>query len=259
MTAVALGNRPADAGHPAWLFLFDVDLTLVDTGGAGRRAMDRAFEEVLGVPHAFDGYHFFGKVDQAILQEVAGRHLGRALTDGTAARLVERYLRILAEEVAATRRYRVLPGVPELLADLAARPAVRLGLATGNFAAGARIKLARGGIDRYFATGGFGEDAADRAELTRIGIARLLADGAPRPPRDRVVVIGDTPSDVLCAHANGATSVAVATGGHAREQLAAYSPRLLLDDLSGCDRWLPSLGLAPRAGADASAGRNVSG
>jgi len=224
-----------------FLFLFDVDLTLVDTGGAGRRAMDRAFEEVLGVARAFDGYHFFGKVDQAILQEVYARRLSRALDDETAARVRDVYLRCLAEEVATTDRYRVLPGVAELVAALAARPECRLGLATGNFEEGARVKLRPGGLADAFTTGGFGADASDRAELTRIGIRRLLA-GSPRPPRGRIVVIGDTPSDVLAAHANGAESVAVATGGYESAQLAAYRPTLLVEDLSGWREWLPRLG-----------------
>jgi phosphoglycolate phosphatase-like HAD superfamily hydrolase len=230
-----------DAPAPL-LFLFDVDLTLVDTGGAGRRAMDRAFEEVLGVARAFDGFHFFGKVDQAILQEVHARRLARALDDETAARIRDVYLRCLAEEVAVTPRYRVLPGVAELLAALAARPDCRLGLATGNFEEGARIKLRPGGLWEAFATGGFGADAADRAELTRIGIRRLLA-GAPRPPRGRVVVVGDTPNDVLAAHANGAASVAVATGGYTSAQLAAYRPAVLVEDLAGWQEWLPTLGV----------------
>lgn len=230
------------AGPPALrLFLFDVDLTLVDTAGAGRRAMDRSFAEVLGVQQAFDGYNFLGKVDLAILREVHAHRLGRALDDATTARLLASYLRCLEEEVAATPRYRVLPGVADLVAALAARADCRLGLATGNFEEGARIKLRRGGLSDAFPTGGFGADASDRAELTRIGIRRLLSDGAPRPPREALVVIGDTPSDILAAHANGATCVAVATGGFTAAQLAAWRPRLVVPDLSGWREWLPSL------------------
>lgn len=225
------------------LFLFDVDLTLVDTGGAGRRALDRTFLERLGVDRAFDGYHFFGRVDRAILEEVYARHLGRPIDRATYDLLVADYLTRLDEEVSRTPRYRVLPGARELVETLAAVPDCRLGLATGNFEEGARIKLRRGGLDGFFATGGFGSDTGDRAELTRLAIARLLADGAHRPPRGCIFVIGDTPNDILAAHASGADVVAVATGGYSREALAAFRPRLLLDDLSGCRRWLPDLGV----------------
>ncbi len=222
----------------SFLFLFDIDMTLIDTGGSGRRALEGAFSDLFGIENAFDGYHFQGKVDRAIFAEVYGRNTGLVLEDDVARELGRGYLVRLEEELAAGP-YRILPGVLDLLRLLEAREDCFLGLATGNLEAAAHMKLAWGGLDGYFLAGGYGSDSAFRATLTRLGIERLSAAARSlggTPPvgdarRRRVLVVGDTPADIAAAAANGVTSVAIATGGVAREDLADCGPDLLFDDM----------------------------
>ena len=139
-----------------------------------------------------------------------------------------------ASEVERSATYRVLPGVPELLTLLAARGDCLLGLGTGNIETGARIKLARADLNRFFAFGGFGSDAEDRTEVLRRGVARGEAWRAGRAADGpaQVVVIGDTHLDVESGRALGARTVAVATGGESTAALAEAGPDLLLADLT---------------------------
>jgi phosphoglycolate phosphatase-like HAD superfamily hydrolase len=140
------------------------------------------------------------------------------------AALMAVYLEVLAEICAAARDFRIHPGIEAALAVTADRPGFAVGLGTGNVADGARLKLERVGLFRYFAFGGFGSDHIDRATLIRIGAER----GAARLglPRDacRVVVIGDTPKDIAAARAIGADSIAVATGSYRVESLRGFAP-----------------------------------
>lgn len=218
------------------VLLFDIDGTLVSTGGAGRRAMIGAFAE-LGAPGALDGVSFAGMTDRAIAR--AGlRALTAEVTESAIDRVLDAYLARLEAELGRSEgreatddgprgaaedgaRYRVLPGVPALLASVRDLPGVAVGLGTGNVRRGAYAKLARGALDAAFAFGGFGCDAEDRVELLRAG-ARRGAErlGAPLEAC-RVIVIGDTPKDVAAARGIGARSVGVGTGGYAPADLAA--------------------------------------
>jgi phosphoglycolate phosphatase-like HAD superfamily hydrolase len=201
------------------LYLFDIDGTLIGGDGSGRRAFERACLEVLGVERSLADLKLDGMTDPLILDHVFATKVGRAAIAGEAEAVLSAYVRHLAGEVAAGL-YHVKPAVDETLALLESRDAV-VGLATGNIEAGARIKLTRGDLWRRFPFGGFGSDAGDRAELVRIAVAR----GRARAPRhvedDEVFVIGDTPRDVLAAHAAGAVAVGVATGSHSVDELLA--------------------------------------
>ena len=225
----------------ATVFLFDIDMTLVDSGGTGRLAFDRAFSDVLGVEGAFDGFHFYGGVDLAIVGEIHARLTGSPVSASMLERLRARYLECLDEELAINTRFRVLPGARELLERLTDRPDCHLGLATGNFAEGAWSKLRAGGLEGFFRTGGFGSDAADRAEMTRVAIRRVCAGLPPGDASPPVYVVGDSPRDVEAAHANGARAIAVATGHASRDALAQLDPYLALDDLRDFDEWLTPL------------------
>lgn len=211
---------------PARAFLFDVDGTLVDSGGAGLRAMRRAFTEVVGLADPFRGDSFTGRTDPHIFRTAVQRHLGRAATPAEERAFLDRYLRHLSEEVPSSPRYRVLPGVVTVLEALSARPGCLLGLCTGNLEAGARIKLARADLNRFFAFGGFGSDDPDRAALTRVAIerARVAAAGPVDP-----LVIGDSPHEVTAARRNGARVALVATGWTPREALQALDPDLFFE------------------------------
>ena len=157
--------------------------------------------------------------DPLILHSAFHQHAGRQPTAAESDQIFASYIQYLQDEV-AVGLYHVKPAVPETLEFLEARGEC-IGLATGNLEAGARIKLQRGDLWRRFPFGGFGSDAADRAELVRVAIRRGEARLGRSLGREEVVVIGDTPRDVAAAHAAGAQAVAVATGGHSLDELRA--------------------------------------
>jgi phosphoglycolate phosphatase-like HAD superfamily hydrolase len=201
------------------LYLFDIDGTLIGGDGSGRRAFERACAGPLGVPHALAHLRLDGMTDPLILDSAFAEHAGRKPTADEAAAIFDAYVGYLEGEVAAGL-YDIKPSVDETLRWLESRGAV-IGLATGNIERGARIKLARGDLWRRFPFGGFGSDAADRAELVRVAIERGAARAGRMLQREEIFVIGDTPRDVAAAHAAGARAVAVATGGHDLDELRA--------------------------------------
>ena len=193
------------------VLLFDVDGTLLVTGGAGRRAMRRAFGEVVGHPDALEGIHLGGMTDRLILRhglEVAGRTFEEAVIRA----LLDRYLSHLEEELPRSEGYRVIPGVAGALDFVETLELTAIGLGTGNVERGARAKLRRGGLDERFAFGGFGCDAEDRTELLRRGAERGAEWLGVPLEEARLVIVGDTPRDVAAAEALGAEILAVATG-----------------------------------------------
>ncbi len=192
------------------VLLFDIDGTLITTGGAGRKAIVRVFERLFGRADALS-FDFSGMTDRAIVRRGLSA-MGPAAGEEEIDRVLEPYLECLRDEVARATVYRLHDGMAAALDAAASRPGIGLGLGTGNIREGARVKLDRLGIFDRFAFGGFGSDHEDRTELVRIG-ARRGAETLGVPFADcRVVVIGDTPKDVAAAHGIGAESVAVATG-----------------------------------------------
>jgi phosphoglycolate phosphatase len=221
------------------LVLFDIDGTLVLTGGAGIRAMNRAGQAVLGAADLLDGIQVAGRTDWIILQD-AVRRRGRALDDDLFARLRDEYLARLREEIAepGEGRKAVLPGVREILTRLQSHKEVVLGLLTGNFEQGARLKLEHFDLWRYFRCGAFGDDAADRNALVPFAVERARVCGAGHMPYEDVLVIGDTPHDVACADAVGAVAIAVATGHYTVQQLRETGAPVVLEDLSDTEGFL---------------------
>jgi phosphoglycolate phosphatase-like HAD superfamily hydrolase len=241
------------------LLLFDVDGTLVLTGGAAVRAMDEAFHEVFGVRGAFEHVPMPGRTDGAILADAFVRAVpqsqifAEALSavgvhpgDGQVDRFKAAYVSRFAEEIqkpvpvdpAKPSRHRfkgVLPGVRELLDALSLRPDMFLGLLTGNYEQGARIKLEYFNLWRYFAWGAFGDDAVNRHELVPVAIARSRAAGCPALDPHDIVIIGDTPLDVACARDAGITCLAVATGGYSIDALQASGADMALESLADTD------------------------
>jgi phosphoglycolate phosphatase len=200
--------------------LFDIDGTLLTTGGAGARAWARAFRERFGVDADIERYSQSGQTDPDVARETFTGVLGRPPTEAELAQLIMAYVRHLPAEVADSHGYRVMPGAEGLLERLARRGSL-CGLVTGNIEGAARIKLERSHLNRYFPFGGYGSDAADRAEVTRAAIARAAMLHGHDLQVAEIVVVGDTPRDVEAAHAVGALSVAVATGEYRVEQLRA--------------------------------------
>ena len=218
------------------LLLFDIDGTLVLTGGAGKRAMDRAFEALFGVPDAFADVAMAGRTDRWLAETAFERH-GIAATAGRLTEFRDRYLAVLESEIGRTGHGRrgVMPGVHDVLARLGALEQAHLAILTGNYARGAHIKLAHFGLWDSFAWGAFGDDHAERDALARAAVADAAARGIPLADPSHAVVVGDTPFDIACARAAGARVVAVATGGHTRAELEAHDPDLVLDDLRDID------------------------
>jgi phosphoglycolate phosphatase len=203
------------------VFLFDIDGTLISTGGAGRRSMEAAFRDAHGARGvAAIEFSFAGMTDQSIVR-TGLRTLESEAHDDAVNRLLDAYLVRLADEIQRTDTYRVHPGVTSILEWLPQRERSAIGLGTGNVRKGAYAKLARGALDGAFPFGGFGCDAEDRTELLRVGAQRGAAMLGVPLAECRIVVIGDTPKDVAAAHGIGADCIGVGTGG--------FDPRALLE------------------------------
>ena len=231
------------------LVLFDIDGTLIWTGGAGSRAMTRAFAEWAGIPNGLDGIPVPGRTDTIIMSDLLRRHRLPAEAEGLAG-LQEAYFRCLAEELGSLPdRMGPLPGVRALLDTLSADSGISIALLTGNHSRGARLKLERFGLFRYFPFGAFGEDASDRNDLVPVALERARAAGIPEVrPRD-VVIVGDTPLDVACGQAHGASTVGVATGGFSEEVLRNVGADLVFRDLSDVAAFLGWLEVAEAPGS----------
>lgn len=212
------------------VLLFDLDGTLVSTGGAGRRAIEAAFLDLFGRADACSHLDFSGMTDRAIARSALTR-VGAEPTEAAIVRVLARYVERLDAALAASRNVRILDGVVELLDKASRRDEVAIGLGTGNIAAGAQKKLAVCGLWQRFPFGGFADDSEERAELILAG-ARRGAERLARPlERCRVVVIGDTPRDVAAAAANRFDSLAVASGSHGLEKLVESGATLAVQNL----------------------------
>jgi phosphoglycolate phosphatase len=226
------------------ILLFDIDGTLVLTGGAGWRGMSRAFEGVFSVPDAFARVPMMGRTGSGIVSEALALH-GVTCAAADLVRFRDVYLEHLRTELPQPGpRKGMMPGVRRLLDMLQQRDDVYLALLTGNYAEAAQLKLEYFDLWRYFRFGAFGDEAVDRNSLLPKVVAGIRESGGPAVPPRNVVVIGDTPLDVACAVAGGARSIAVATGSYDAAALRATGADVVLDDLSDLDEVLGALELA---------------
>jgi phosphoglycolate phosphatase-like HAD superfamily hydrolase len=200
--------------------LFDIDGTLLVTGGAGAVAWQRAFLELHGVEANIEEHTHAGMTDPEIAEIVFREVIDRDGSEAERAEAIAGYLSHLADAVAESDGYRVMPGIEELLPRLTEQ-GVLLGIVTGNIEPAARIKLARADLNRYFPFGGFGSDSRDRTELTKKAIERG-GEAAGHPlDLDKTISVGDTPRDVLAGHGAGIKVVGVATGAYSVEEQEA--------------------------------------
>ena len=209
------------------LFLFDIDGTLITTGGAGSRAMNLAFEYLFGIRDAFRHIKMAGKTDIQIMKEGMSTH-GISMNHGNLEKMKEMYLHYLAREINNPHKG-PKSGVIETLNKLK-DTGHTIGLLTGNLREGARIKLGACGIYHYFIDGAFGSDHEDRDALLPIAIEKFRRRGYEFSIDD-CVIVGDTPRDVRCAKVHNAFCIAVATGPYSLEELRA----------SGADVVIPTL------------------
>jgi len=213
------------------LVLFDVDCTLIDAHGAGGRAMFRAIDEAYGVRGELDGYSLHGRTDPAIIVDLATRWgAPEALARERLAACLERYVEILREEM-RDGEVQVLPGVRELVTALAVDRRVLLGVLTGNVADGLAQKLAPTGLLPLFKVFASGSDSALRPDLPAIAVERAGRLAGHGYTGKEIVVIGDTPADILCGAGLEVRTIAVATGRHSVAELAEYTPDYLFADL----------------------------
>jgi len=209
------------------LILFDIDNTLLNTGGAGGLGMNLAFQDMFGISDGFANVEFSGRTDLYILSEGLRQH---GISGGLETHLPE-FLRSYHHHLKRTlneRNGNLEPGFPHLLETFQQRDSVRVGLATGNFSEAAWMKLEHYGIRQYFEFGAFGEESLDRAEMLRVGIRRFASGLTPTD----VLVVGDTPHDISAALDNGLVAVGVATGSYTVDQLRESGAQLVFQDFS---------------------------
>ncbi len=218
----------------AKLILFDVDGTLIHSGGAGFIALTRTMRDLTGIEDGFRGVNCAGKTDVQILREAAA-NLAINPDDGFMAEFMALYPTHLRTSVKTTDG-RLKPGVVPLLEDLRGRQDFFLGLLTGNVEAGARIKLEKFDLNRFFPVGAFGSDREQRNLLVPVAVLKLMETEHVTVKYSDCIVIGDTPLDVECAHAHGALSIAVATGPYSAPELEAANADLVLTDLTDARR-----------------------
>ncbi len=215
------------------LVLFDIDGTLLASDSAGRAAFELALAELFGLSAAMDGIKFAGTTDWRILEQVL---LPLGYTPADVAASVPAFAEALARHLSAIiPRYRVrpLPGALALVNALAADPRARLGLVTGNMALSVPIKLRAAGFDpAHFPIGAYGHEAVDRSALPPLALSRARAFWRQDFPPERIVIVGDTANDVICARSVGGRALAVLTGPADREALARENPYAILEDLS---------------------------
>lgn len=223
------------------VLLFDIDGTLIDAGGAGQAAMEQAVARVFGHTKPVEGIPAAGRTDRAIGRDLF-EYYAITATDDNWSTYLDTYFSLLPESL-RTRQGTILPGVTTLIEHLSGHSDVFLGLLTGNFAEGARLKLQHYNLHHHFRTGGYGDAHLHRDDVARDALA-AVRQHLPDVKPDEIWVVGDTPADVQCGRAIGANVLAVATGMFTSEDLAQHRPDLLLKDLTATAEWLTGLGLA---------------
>jgi phosphoglycolate phosphatase len=220
------------------VLLFDIDGTLIRSGGAGKAAMEAGLKSAFGVPEIVDRVAYSGRTDPGIVRELLALH-GIEPSDANARRLKAAYLSHLPAMLTRMRGS-VLPGIEDALRR-DRRQAV-VGLLTGNIRAGAEIKLRHFGLWNYFPFGGFADGLTDRDDVARRAMTEAERHVGRSIDPANVWVIGDTPLDVKCARAIGAKAVVVATGWHHHEELVACNPDHLLPDFTHAGELLTEWG-----------------
>jgi phosphoglycolate phosphatase-like HAD superfamily hydrolase len=219
--------------HVKILLLWDIDGTLISSGGAGMAALKNALHKSFNINGLIDDIDCSGRTDPWIIRQIFAK-FDLPATPENFARLFDAYFAALPEEL-RNPGARILPGVKAILERADARDDLAQGLLTGNIRRGAELKLSHHRLWHHFPFGAFSDDSEVRDELGHYALRRAREKHGVDFPPDRVWIVGDTPRDIACARAIGANCLAVATGGHSVATLAAHSPEAVLQDLADAD------------------------
>jgi phosphoglycolate phosphatase len=222
------------------LLLFDIDSTLVNTGGAGFKALQLVIEKRYGVQDELDDIEIAGKTDANIAADILKKY-GGAATKENVGIFLDEYVDLLARLLPKLHGH-VLPGIAEILSRMKAKPNRVLALLTGNIARGAKVKLQCYGLWDFFEFGAFADDHHDRNELGAFARARAHEKHGHEFDAAQIDVIGDTGHDIACGKVFGARTIAVATGSWPRQKLATFQPDFLFDDFANVDEVIRTLG-----------------
>ena len=224
------------------LLLFDIDGTLILSGGAGLRGMNKAFEQLYGISDILDGIILSGRTDDKIMMDAYAR-AGLPFSRTELSRFKELYFQLIKKEMHIDGpNKRTMPGIDKLLPELAKRENLHMGLLTGNWEKSGRTKLDYFDLNKYFPFGAFSDDSAERDELAPIAIQRFKQLYGIEPAAEEVFIIGDTPADIQCAKPHGVVSVAVAAAAHSLDDLKPHEPDFLVQDLRATTEILNILG-----------------
>ncbi len=210
------------------LLLWDIDGTLIDSGGAGERGLIEGLQQEFGVVDDLRWLDWAGRTDRWIGRQILAHH-GLPVDAAHEERLLQAYLRAL-QPALHNPRARVLPGIQTLIEQLAISRTFAQGLLTGNLAAGAALKLGHLGLAQYFLFGAYADDSDNRNELGPVALRRAEEQFYLPFSAERTIVIGDTPHDIACGKAIGAKTFAVATGKFSAADLAAHQPDFVFPD-----------------------------
>src|SRR5437764_3835481 len=222
------------------LVLFDIDGTLIHSGGAGMHALKLTLAERFDIADDLHDIEIAGMTDSGIVISILNKHKIPATTENVSA-FLDSYVHLLSLEL-PRRKGKLLPGVLKLLKKLKSRPHVVLALLTGNVSRGARLKLEHYAVWHFFEFGAFADDHRERNELGRFARARAKEKHGREFAASEIDVIGDTPRDIDCGRALGARTIAVATGSWSRDELEKHNPDFLIDDLSDVKTIIDTLG-----------------
>lgn len=211
--------------------LFDIDETLVHTGGAGARSWAWAFDHLYGVPADIGEHTSAGETDPQVGRATFTAVLGRDPSRDELSRLYSKYLSHLSEDIWNAPGYRVLDGVNDLLRSLS-DAGVILGVISGAMEGAARMKMEPSKLNRYFVFGAYGSDSPDRAEITRQALGKAARLRGHELSHDEVCVVGDTPRDIVAARAAGVTAVGVASGHYGTKDFTEAGADHILQSLT---------------------------
>lgn len=220
------------------LLIWDIDGTLIDSKGSGRRAMDKAFSSLYNIQEGFKKVNMAGRLDSQIVKNA---FMINEIEEDNIPRFFDKYEEMLKEELKYNTTSQVLPGINEILETTLKEKNLFHVLGTGNCERGARLKLSHLGLNKYFEIGGFGDEDAERWEIIKKAVDEAKSFYEVDFRKKDIYVIGDTPLDIECGKILGFKSVAVSTGWFSYEDLEKYEPDYIFQSFEAFEEFLSIL------------------